>query len=52
MQNEIDIQTARPYDSGILRPAITGREMYFLLKRAADVLLAGVLLTVLFPVLV
>lgn len=51
MQKEIDIQTARPYDSGILRPAIAGREMYFLLKRAVDVLVAGVLLTALFPVM-
>lgn len=51
MQNEVNIQTTRRYDPGILRPVVAGRRGYYFLKRTADIVLAGFLLIVLSPIM-
>ncbi|NOH01928.1 MAG: sugar transferase [Chloroflexi bacterium] len=51
MQNEINLKSVREFDSGILRPAITGRDMYYFSKRVMDVILAGLLLILLSPIM-
>jgi len=51
MQNEINLKSAHEFDSGILRPAITGRDMYYFSKRVMDLILAGLLLIILTPLM-
>ncbi|MCQ3936025.1 MAG: sugar transferase [Chloroflexi bacterium] len=51
MQNEINLKSVHEFDSGILRPAITGRDMYYFSKRVMDLILAGSLLLLLSPIM-
>lgn len=51
MHKEITAESARRYPSEILRPAVEGRVVFYVLKRIGDLFLAGILLLVLLPVM-
>lgn len=51
MHEEINAKSARPYTSEILRAAVEGRGVYYVLKRMGDLFIAGILLLALLPVM-
>lgn len=51
MQDEIKLISTQASETYILHPAIVGRNMYYAIKRVADVMLASCLLLVLLPLM-